>query len=69
MITEKQLRNRADKVQEAEAKLFQAQTWRDAAIGQAATEGRLTNTEIACFVGVSKARVGRIIRKVSGEEP
>ena len=61
-ITEKQLRARARKAQDAEAKLYQAMTWRDAAIAQAAIEGRYSNTEIAAMVGVSKARVGRIVR-------
>jgi hypothetical protein len=67
MITEKQLRSRARKVQEAEAKLYQAQTFRDAAIAQAVAEGR-TQTEVAALVGLTKARIGKIVAEVN-EEP
>ena len=62
MITEQQLRVRARKVDVAEAALDQAMSWRDAAITQAAAEGRYSNNEIATMVGVSKARIGRIVR-------
>lgn len=65
-ITEKQLRRRARQVQEAEAKLYQAQTFRDAAITQAVAEGR-TQTEVAGFVGLTKARVGVIVAQVNEE--
>jgi hypothetical protein len=65
-ITERQLRSRARKVQEAEAKLHQAQIYRDAAIAQAVAEGK-TQTEIAGFVGLTKARVGVIVAQVNGE--
>lgn len=62
MITERQLRARARKVEAAEAALDQAMSSRDAAITEAAAEGRYSNNEIATMVGVSKARIGRIVR-------
>lgn len=45
-------------------KLYQAMTWRDAAIVQAASEGRYSNAEIAGMIGVSKARIGKIVREL-----
>ena len=66
MITKKQLVSRARKVQEAEQKLAQAQTWRDAAIAQAAAEGRWNHVQIAGIVGLTKARIGHIVREVNG---
>jgi hypothetical protein len=62
MITEQQLRARARKVEGAEAALEQAMSRRDAAITQAAAEGRYSNMEIATMIGVSRARIGRIVR-------
>jgi hypothetical protein len=67
MMTDRQLKARGRKVQEAEAKLYQAQTFRDAAIAQAVAEGR-TQTEVAALVGLTKARIGKIIAEVN-EEP
>ncbi len=66
MMTDRQLKARARKVQDAEAKLYQAQTFRDAAIAQAVAEGR-TQTEVAGLVGLTKARVSRILADVTGE--
>ena len=62
MVTEKHLRARARTVEVAEEKLSEAMTRRDTAIARAAAEGRYSNAEIAATVGVSKARVGRIVR-------
>jgi hypothetical protein len=62
MVTEEQLRARARRVEVAEEKLSEAMTRRDSAIAQAAAEGCYSNAEIAATVGVSKARVGRIVR-------
>ncbi len=67
MITERQLRSRARKVQEADHRLRAAQTARDAAIAQAAAERRFNQVEIAGFVGVTKARVGRIVNNEARE--
>jgi hypothetical protein len=59
-VTEKQLKLRARRVQDAEAKAEQARIWRDAGIIQAVLEGR-TKAEVAGIVGLTKARVGRIV--------
>jgi hypothetical protein len=65
-MTEKQLQSRQSKVREAEAKLHQAQAHRDAAIIQAVNEGR-TQTWVANVIGVTKARIGRIIHTRAGD--
>ncbi len=61
-ITEKQLKARAHRVQDAEAKAEQARIFRDAAIIEAVAEGR-TKTEVAGIVGLTKAAVGKIVAK------
>jgi hypothetical protein len=65
MITEKQLRSRQRRAHEAEARFKRAQAYRDAAIVQAVAEGRMTQTEIARIIGVTKARVGRIVNPMT----
>jgi hypothetical protein len=67
-VSEKQLRSRARKAQEAEGKFHDAQAARDAAIIQAVAEGK-TQTEVAGIVGVTKARVGRIVNGAMGATP
>jgi hypothetical protein len=65
-MTEKQLKLRARRVQEAEFKAEQARIFRDAGIIQAVLEGR-TKAEVAGIVGLTKARVGRIVAAGTAE--
>jgi hypothetical protein len=68
MVSEKQLRARARRAREAEGKLQQAQSFRDALIVQAAHEGRFNQTEIAGITGLTKMRVSMIVRKAAQQE-
>jgi len=61
-VTEKQLKLRARRVQEAEFKAEQARIFRDAGIIQAVGEGR-TKAEVAAIVGLTKAAIGKIVAK------
>jgi phospholipase/lecithinase/hemolysin len=66
-VTDKQLKNRARQLEAAEAKRYQAMTLRDALIIQAVHEGR-TKAEVAALVGVTKARVGKIVAEGIGAD-
>jgi len=58
---------RARRVQEAEFKAEQARIFRDAGIVQAVGEGR-SKAEVAGIVGLTKARVGRIVANAMAGE-
>lgn len=64
-VTDRQLQVRGRRVQDLDAKRYAAITARDALIVQAVSEGR-TKSEVAALVGVTKARVGRIVANGTG---
>jgi hypothetical protein len=61
-VTERQLKLRARRVQQAEAKAEQARIFRDAGIIQAVAEGR-SKAEVARIVGMTKVMVGKIVAR------
>jgi hypothetical protein len=61
-MTERELKLRARRVQQAETKAEQARTFRDAAIAQAVAEGR-SRAEVARIVGMTKVMVGKIVAR------
>jgi hypothetical protein len=66
-VTDRQLKTRARQLQAAETKRYHAMTLRDALIIQAVQEGR-TKSDIAALVGLTKARVGKIVDEGIGAD-
>jgi hypothetical protein len=67
LVTDKDLRRRGRTVKDLDARRYQAITFRDALIIQAVNEGR-TKAEVAGLVGITKARVGKIVANGIGAE-
>ena len=66
MVTDEELKLRAQRVQDAEAKLYQAHTFRDALITQAVGEGR-KQADVAGLVGLTPMMVSKIVRRVRAD--